>query len=101
MADQFTDNQISKFKEIFNFRDHNGDTLTLLLQIVMVSLGQKPTQVELHDVINEIDANNFSTVDFPEFLNLMAKKIKDFDKDQNGSTSEPDYFLFFCCQTIV
>ncbi|KAL0696123.1 hypothetical protein Bca4012_063303 [Brassica carinata] len=51
-------------------------------------------------VINEVDADGNGTIDFPEFLNLMAKKMKDtdseeelkeafsvFNKDQNGVIS--------------
>jgi calmodulin len=69
----------------------------------MRSLGQNPTEAQLQDMINEVDADGNGTIDFPEFLNLMARKMKDtdseeelkealrvFDKDQNGfiSTAE-------------
>lgn len=42
----------------------------------MRSLGQNPTEAELQDMINEVDADGNGTIDFPEFLNLMAKKMK-------------------------
>lgn len=32
----------------------------------MRSLGQNPTEAELQDVINEVDADGNSTIDFPE-----------------------------------
>merc|ERR1712093_680156 len=70
------------------------------LGTVMRSLGQNPTEAELQDMINEVDADGSGTIDFPEFLNLMAKKMKDtdseeeikeafkvFDKDGNGFIS--------------
>ena len=51
-------------------------------------------------MINEVDADGNGTIDFPEFLNLMARKMKDtdseeelkeafkvFDKDGNGFIS--------------
>ncbi|KAF9594214.1 hypothetical protein IFM89_028871 [Coptis chinensis] len=68
----------------------------------MRSLGQNPTEAELQDMINKVDADQNGTIDFPEFLNLMARKmkVKDtdseeelkeafkvFDKDQNGFIS--------------
>ena len=42
----------------------------------MRSLGQNPTESELQDMINEVDADGNGTIDFPEFLNLMARKMK-------------------------
>ncbi|CAN7053368.1 unnamed protein product [Brassica rapa subsp. trilocularis] len=77
-----------------------GCITTKELGTVMRSLGQNPTEAELQDMINEVDADGNGTIDFPEFLNLMAKKMKDtdseeelkeafrvFDKDQNGFIS--------------
>ncbi|WMV56544.1 hypothetical protein MTR67_049931 [Solanum verrucosum] len=73
-----------------------GCITTKELGTVMRSLGQNPTEAELQDMINEVDADGNGTIDFPEFLNLMAWNMKDtdsekelkeafrvFDKDQN------------------
>jgi len=78
----------------------SGCITTKELGTVMRSLGQNPTEAELQDMINEVDADGNGTIDFPEFLNLMARKMKDtdseeelkeafrvFDKDQNGFIS--------------
>lgn len=46
------------------------------LGTVMRSLGQNPTEAELQDMINEVDADGNGTIDFPEFLSLMARKMK-------------------------
>merc|ERR1719162_2045345 len=100
--EQLTEEQIAEFKEAFSLFDKDGDgTITTKeLGIVMRSLGQNPTEVELQDMINEVDADGSGTIDFPEFLNLMARKMKDtdseeeikeafkvFDKDGNGFIS--------------
>lgn len=45
----------------------------------MRSLGQNPSESELTDMINEVDANSDGSIDFPEFLTMMAKKMKDTD----------------------
>ena len=37
---------------------------------------------ELQDMINEVDADGNGTIDFPEFLILMAKKTKDTDSEE-------------------
>ncbi|KAL0334441.1 UNVERIFIED_CONTAM: Calmodulin [Sesamum angustifolium] len=52
------------------------------LGTVMRSLGQNPTEAELQDMINEVDADGNGTIDFPEFLNLMARKMKDTDSEE-------------------
>lgn len=38
----------------------------------MRALRQNPTVAGLQDMINEVDADGNGTIDFPEFLNLMA-----------------------------
>ena len=102
MADQLTEEQIAEFKEAFSLFDKDGDgTITTKeLGTVMRSLGQNPTEAELQDMINEVDADGNGTIDFPEFLTMMARKMKDtdseeeiveafkvFDKDGNGFIS--------------
>ena len=42
----------------------------------MRSLGQNPTEAELQDMVNEVDADGNGTIDFPEFIQLMARKMK-------------------------
>eukprot|EP00540_Astrosyne_radiata_P018551 CAMPEP_0116834314 /NCGR_PEP_ID=MMETSP0418-20121206/6923_1 /TAXON_ID=1158023 /ORGANISM="Astrosyne radiata, Strain 13vi08-1A" /LENGTH=168 /DNA_ID=CAMNT_0004463861 /DNA_START=338 /DNA_END=845 /DNA_ORIENTATION=- len=82
------------------FPSLSGTITTKELGTVMRSLGQSPTEAELMDMIQEIDADGSGTIDFPEFLTMMARKMKDtdseeeileafkvFDKDGNGFIS--------------
>ncbi|CAN1253234.1 CAM, partial [Linum perenne] len=90
----------SRKPSAYSIRTAMGCITTKELGTVMRSLGQNPTEAELQDMINEVDADGNGTIDFPEFLNLMARKMKDtdseeelkeafrvFDKDQNGFIS--------------
>ena len=105
MADQLTEEQIAEFKEAFALFDKDGDgTITTKeLGTAMRSLGQNPTEAELQDMINEVDADENGTIDFPGVLSLMARKMKDadieeelteafkvFDRDGNGFISDAE-----------
>ena len=64
--EQLTEEQIAEFKEAFSLFDKDGDgTITTKeLGTVMRSLGQNPTEAELQDMINEVDADGNGTIDF-------------------------------------
>ncbi|KIY65364.1 calmodulin-like protein [Cylindrobasidium torrendii FP15055 ss-10] len=66
----------------------------------MRSLGQNPSESDLHDMINEVDSDGNGTIDFTEFLHMMSQRVrtedteeelrqafKVFDKDGSGSIS--------------
>ncbi|XP_070538757.1 calmodulin-like [Ptychodera flava] len=90
MADQLSEEQIAEFKEAFSFFDMDGDgkITTKELGIVMRSLGQYPTEAQLRDMINEADADGNGTIDFPEFLTMMARKTKDTDSELENEIRE-------------
>ena len=47
----------------------------------MTSLGQKMTDEELEQMIKNVDADGSGTVDFAEFLGMMALQMRDHDAD--------------------
>ena len=63
-------------------KDGHDAVTTKELATVMRSLGQNPTEAELQDMISEVDADSNGTIDFPVFLSLMARKIKDTDTEE-------------------
>ena len=46
------------------------------VSICVRSLVQNPTEAELQDMTNEMDADAKETIDFPEFLSVMTRKMK-------------------------
>ncbi|KAE8745355.1 hypothetical protein FOCC_FOCC007904 [Frankliniella occidentalis] len=74
-----TEDQVAEFKEAFMLFDRDEDgTITMAeLGVVMRSLGQRPTETELRDMVNEVDQDGNGTIEFNEFLQMMSKKMKE------------------------
>ncbi len=98
-VEDLTEEQVAEYKEAFALYDKDGDGQINTKEIgaFMRSIGQNPTEQELQDIINEVDADGDGLIGFPEFLTLMATKMNDiaeareysemfriFDKDGNG-----------------
>ncbi|XP_037672181.1 calmodulin-A-like [Choloepus didactylus] len=83
MANQLTE-QIAEFKEAFSpfDKDGGGTITTRELGTVRRSLGQNPVKAKLQDMINEVEAGGNATIGFPEFLPMMARKMKDTDSEE-------------------
>ena len=111
ILENLTDEQIAEFKEAFQIFDKDGDgsITTKELGTVMRSLGQNPSDDEIRQMIIDVDEDKSETIDFKEFLGLMAKKMKEndsedelieafkvFDRDGNGKISahELRYVIF-------
>jgi len=80
--------------------DGDGMITSEELGIAIRSLGLDPSKGELQNMINEVDADGDGTLDFAEFLAMMARKVKDtgiedeimeafraFDKNGDGFVS--------------
>ena len=108
MTSQMTEEQIAEYKEAFSVFDKNGDGAITRdeLGTVMRSLGQNPTETDLQDIINEVDADRDGAINFQEFLTMMGLKMEEvnreaelreafslFDKDSNGLISAEELRL--------
>lgn len=51
--------------------------------IVLRTLGQNPTETEVQDMINEVDEDGSGSIDFEEFLEMMAKKVDLDDEEED------------------
>ena len=102
MAAFLSPDEVAEFQAVFSRFDleNKGTLETKHLGSVLQALEQHVTDAELRDMINDIDQDGSGTIDFPEFLTLMARKMQDsdseeeikeafrvFDKDGNGFIS--------------
>ena len=99
MADLMSEEQINEYKEVFSLFDMlgEGNIPTKDFSVVMRALGMNVTEAEVNELLKEAD-QKADTMDFNEFLNLIAKKLNDqflgaddvissfkvFDKENNG-----------------
>ena len=80
----YTKDPCREFIESFRLFDKEGDGLIRCKELgsVMRSLGQNPTSSQLQDMLNELDADGNGTIDLPEFLTMMSRKMKDTDSEE-------------------
>ena len=78
MVDQLSKEMIEELKEAFQVFDQDGDGLICTKQLgtLMRSLGQNPSEAEIQDFINGLDANS-STIDFSDFLTFITPRLND------------------------
>ena len=76
---KLTTEQIEEIRLAFSYfdKDGNGSVTVEELKEVLVGLGQKPTEQELRDMINEVDQDRNGTIEFSEFLLMMGTKLKE------------------------
>lgn len=75
--------------------------------MVIQSLDEHPTKEEVQEMMVEVDPDGNGAIDFPGFLNIMSRKMKDhateelreafkvFDRDQDGYISSIEVIFFF------
>ena len=86
MATEMTTSEdpIQQYRKAFSVyeMEDEGKISKKDLGIVMRSLGQNPTEAELQDMINEVDADRKGTIEFHEFLSMMERK-KDYIESED------------------
>lgn len=43
---------------------------------------QNPTEAELQDSIQDVDEDGNGVIDFPEFLNMMSRRLKEVNNEE-------------------
>ena len=77
-SNPFLEEQINNYKEAFleYDKDGSGNISIKELGTVMRTLGENPTEDELQNLINKYDEDGNGTMEFTEFLCMMAAKVR-------------------------
>ena len=95
--------ELKEYFEMFD-RDKDGSINEKELGNILRSLGHDPTDQDLSEMINEVDNNSDSKIEFDEFCKIMNNKLKQndaeqelieafkiFDRDGKGLISENEF----------
>ncbi len=85
MTDFLQEEKISECREVFDLFDKDKDGAITVKELgdVMRALGANPTQAELDEMISEVVCEPSQRIEFKEFLDLFAKKMKDPDTEED------------------
>ena len=84
MINEISSKKKNEYLETFKIFDKNNDgqiTQDELKQLLN-NIGQKPSDSEIQDMINEIDIDGDGKINFDNFITLMEKKLRDHDNEE-------------------
>jgi calmodulin len=78
MTHEISSQKKNEYLEAFKIFDRNNDGQITQdeLKLLLNNIGQKPSDSEIQDMINEIDIDGDGKINFDNFITLMEKKIK-------------------------
>ena len=83
--DKLTRQELDEYEDAFKVfdKDNDGSITVNELGIVMRRLNMNPTDAELQDMVNEVDTDGNGDIDLPEFISLMARRMKQVDQEED------------------
>ena len=61
-------------------KDHSGTIDAWELRQVLESMGQKPSDEEIFNLIATVDEDMSQTIDFPEFLTVIQRQLAEAER---------------------
>lgn len=85
MAEELSQEQVAEFKAAFSRFDKNKDGTINVQELgdILKTLGQKPTEEELKELIARVDTDGDGAISFEEFLAEMKKRLKSWGGEQD------------------
>uniref|UniRef100_A0A7S3Z9K5 Calmodulin n=1 Tax=Lotharella globosa TaxID=91324 RepID=A0A7S3Z9K5_9EUKA len=92
--ENFTEQQILELKEAFSLFDKKGTGHVTRkdLATVMRSLGQRPSEAELEEIVLACDPSGRGDITFDNFLDMMVRKLQ--NDDDGGADIERVFQIF-------
>ncbi len=75
---------ITQFREAFEMFDTDKDGAITYQELakIFIQFGINLTQQELQDMINEVDINRNDTIEYNEYMTLIARRVRDSDLEE-------------------
>ena len=75
---------IKEFEQAFQLFDKDGNGMIEAKELadVLNALGQSPSEEDIDKMIREIDGDKNGTIEFSEFLTMMASKMRVVDNEE-------------------
>ena len=82
--ENLTETQVQEFKNSFQIFDKDLDGVISIneLGLAMRAMGHNPTEIELQEMIEEVDADKDGAINFEEFVTMMLKTITDVEIEE-------------------
>merc|ERR1711874_357946 len=85
LTTSLTESELQELREAFELYEkgsEDGKVDKAGLRKLLRSLGHSPTDQELEEAIHQLAADGVDTLEFPEFLKLLARTVKEKESNQ-------------------
>lgn len=82
--EDLTEDMIKEFEQAFQLFDKDGNGMIEAKELadVLNALGQSPSEEDIDKMMREIDGDRNGTIEFSEFLTMMASKMRVVDNEE-------------------
>jgi Ca2+-binding EF-hand superfamily protein len=81
MAEELTQDKIALYREAFDQVDRDKDGFLTIKEIAATikNFGDPPKEKDIKDMVAEVDIDGNGSIEFKEFITLLARKMRDAD----------------------